>query len=181
MLVVKNEHTFLLEIYGHIKLYITVNTHTFVAGNVCKSIEKEMVCKYAKEDNVKGEKMKNKKWSYSHLKETWGNELFETRSAAEREALKYAKKEDLNVMYIGLCAYVQLPDCVDVEKILEELSEQYQEDTEGNYEEYLYLSITNEDLKWLEKALRQVIQQFHRRANIKSEYCIVEKMYTIKI
>lgn len=64
---------------------------------------------------------------------------------------------------------------------IEELSEQYQEDTEGNYEEYLYLSITNEDFQWLEETLRQVIQQFHRRANIKSEYCIVEKMYTIKI
>lgn len=127
--------------------------------------------------------MKNKKWSYSysHSKEAWGNELFETRSAAEREALKYAKNNNLNEMYIGLCGYVQLPDCVDVEKILEELNEQYQEDTEGNYEEYLYLSITKEDFQWLEETLRQVIQQFHRRANIKSEYCIVEKMYTIKI
>lgn len=111
--------------------------------------------------------MKNKKWAYSHSKEAWGNELFETRSAAEREALKYAKKEGLNVMYIGLCTYVQLPDRVD--------------DAEGNYEEYLYLSITKEDFRWLEETLRQVIQQFHRRANIKSEYCIVEKMYTIKI
>lgn len=125
--------------------------------------------------------MKNKKWSYNHLKETWGNELFETRSAAEREALKYAKKEGLNVMHIGLCTYIQLPDYVDVEKILEELNEQYQENTEGNYEEYLYLSITKEDFRWLEETLRQVIQQFHRRANIKSECCIVEKIYTIKI
>lgn len=84
-------------------------------------------------------------------------------------------------MHIGLCTYIQLPDYVDVEKILEELNEQYQENTKGNYEEYLYLSITKEDFRWLEETLRQVIQQFHRRANIKSEYCIVEKMYTIKI
>lgn len=47
------EHTFLWEIYGHIKLYITVNTHTFAAGNVCKSIEKIIICKCVKEDTRK--------------------------------------------------------------------------------------------------------------------------------
>lgn len=43
------EHTFQLNICGHIKLCITASTHISAAGIVCRSTEKEMVCKYAKE------------------------------------------------------------------------------------------------------------------------------------
>lgn len=92
--------------------------------------------------------------------EYWGNGTFETRE----EAIKEAKDCGCTDFYIGVCETVPLRTNVDPDRIMEELDETYHD--ESGCDDYIYESVSDEDRKWLEEKLSDLMAEFNERANI---------------
>lgn len=126
--------------------------------------------------------MQEGKWSFNITKsEFWNKDLFDTKEEAEKAAIEYGKEYGDSEMEVGMCALLPLPCYVDPDDILERLNEQYAEDAGGEYDDDLYSEVKKEDLNWLEEEMSKVVQEFHKRAGVKSTWYTVTNIYSVKI
>ena len=97
-------------------------------------------------------------------------QAFNSREEALNDAIcsiedvrSYLDTDDPTI-YLGKCQYIPLRTDVDVERVLEYLDEAYCEDT--GCENYIYDGVTDEQFKWLEGKFSEVMEEFHKMANI---------------
>lgn len=123
------------------------------------------------------------KWSYNRPNnESWNKGLFDTKEEVEKEAIEYAKENNLEEVEIGMCDLLPLPCHVDPDGILEDLQEQYANEAGGEYDSYdLYDNVKEEDKKWLEDEISKIIHSFNERAGIVSDWYTISKIYGLKI
>lgn len=106
-------------------------------------------------------------WSWNETDdESWSHGTFDSREEAIEDALgnieeiKSYLETDTPTIYLGRCEYVPLPTSVDSEDILMDLDEQYCSET--GCENYIYECVTDEQTKWLEDKLSDLMLEFHK-------------------
>lgn len=117
------------------------------------------------------EKNKPIYWSWNEVDDdVWRNGTFNSKEEALKDAIysideiKGYLETDTPTIYLGKCEYVPLRTDVDVERVLEYLDEEYCEDT--GCENYIYEGVTDEQFKWLENKFSELMEEFHKMANI---------------
>lgn len=111
-------------------------------------------------------------WSWNETDdESWSHGTFDSREEAIEDALgnieeiKSYLETDTPTIYLGRCEYVPLPTSVDSERILFDLDEEYCSET--GCENYIYEGVTDEQTKWLEDKLSDVMVEFHKMIGLK--------------
>ena len=126
------------------------------------------------------EKVKGDIWSWNEKNnEDWFNGTFSTREEAVEEALRMAKEYGFDEFYVGKCEVVPLETSVDAENLLYDLDERYCDESGCDY--YIYDGVEEEHIKWLEDKMQEVIEEFHKRANIKSNWFNVVSTELVKV
>ena len=120
-------------------------------------------CEYYKSDEI---------WSWNETDdESWSHGTFDSREEAIEDALgnieeiKSYLETDTPTIYLGRCEYVPLPTSVDSERILFDLDEEYCSET--GCENYIYEGVTDEQTKWLENKLSDLMLEFHNMIGLK--------------
>ena len=110
-------------------------------------------------------------WSWNEVdNENWSHGTFDSKEEAIEDALgniddiKSYLETDTPTIYLGRCEYVPLPTSVDSEDILMDLDEQYCSET--GCENYIYEGVTDEQTKWLENKLSDLMFEFHKRIGL---------------
>lgn len=107
-------------------------------------------------------------WSWNEIdNDTWTHGTFNTREDAIKDAFGCMGfyKNFNPVIHLGKCRYVPLRTDVDVERVLEYLSDAYCNDT--GCEDYIYESVTDDQIEWLENKLSDVMVEFHEMIGLK--------------
>lgn len=111
-------------------------------------------------------------WSWNETDdESWSHGTFDSREEAIEDALgnieeiKNYLETDTPTIYLGRCDYVPLPTSVDSERILFDLDEEYCSETGCEY--YIYEGVTDEQTKWLEDKLSDLMLEFHKMIGLK--------------
>ena len=128
-------------------------------------------------DNYENEEI----WSWNETDdENWSHGTFDSREEALEDALgniddiKSYLETDTPIIYLGKCEYVPLPTDIDSERILMNLDESYCDET--GCEEYIFEGVTEEQTKWLEDKLSDLMLEFYARTGLKSNwFTIVEQ------
>ena len=135
--------------------------HAFVQGFTKENYKTR--CEYYKSDEL---------WSWNEIgNENWSHGTFDSREEAIEDALgnieeiKSYLETDTPIIYLGRCEYVPLPTSVDSERILFDLDEQYCSET--GCENYIYEDVTDEQTKWLEDKLSDLMIEFHKMIGLK--------------
>lgn len=114
--------------------------------------------------------------SYNYVCNVWffngdpEDKSFDSKEEAIEDALgniddiKSYLETDTPTIYLGRCEYVPLPTSVDSEDILMDLDEQYCSET--GCENYIYEGVTDEQTKWLENKLSDLMFEFHKRIGL---------------
>ena len=112
-------------------------------------------------------------WSWNEVDdEAWSHGTFDSREEAIEDALcnieeiKSYLETDTPTIYVGRCKYTPLPTSVDSERILWDLDEQYADET--GCENYIYEGVTDEQTKWLEDKLSDLMIEFHKKIGLSS-------------
>lgn len=71
---------------------------------------------------------------------------------------------DNPIVFIGQCECVPLRTDADPDRIMEELDEKYWNDSGCDY--YIYEGVTDEERKWLEEKLSDLINEFHQEIGL---------------
>ncbi|MDF2510451.1 MAG: hypothetical protein K0S04_317 [Herbinix sp.] len=122
------------------------------------------------------------KWSYNRPHdEYWNRGLFDTKEEAEKEAIEYGKECGIPMVEVGECTLLSLPNYIDSDDILEKLQQQYSDEAGGEYEDDLYDDVKKEDLEWLEEQISKVIDAFHERAKVESNWYTVSNVYEVNV
>lgn len=104
-------------------------------------------------------------WTWNRERDYyWGNGMFDTKE----EAVQEAKNSGYTDFYIGECETIPLRVDVDPDRILEELDENYHDDSDCD--EYIYEDVSDEDRKWLADRLSDLMYEFHERAKIEPRW-----------
>lgn len=110
-------------------------------------------------------------WSWNESdSDDWMHGTFSTKEEAIQDALGCRKwiEKSLSInnptVYIGECELVPLRTDVDPDRILEELDEAYCDDT--GCDTYIYDGVTDEQRKWLEDRLSDLMLEFHQRIRL---------------
>ena len=104
-------------------------------------------------------------WSWNEVySDDWTHGVFDTKEEAIQDALgclDYIKRYNHGypIIHIGECEYVPLRTDVDPDRIMEYLDEAYCDDTGCDY--YIYEGVTDEERKWLEDKLSDLMNEFH--------------------
>ena len=72
---------------------------------------------------------------------------------------------ELPHIYIVRCELVPLNTYVNAESIMEDLDEQYRDETGCDY--YIYENVTDEQTKWLGDKLSDLMNEFHEKIGLK--------------
>lgn len=113
----------------------------------------------------------NEIWSWTYLhSDYWNHGTFNSREEAIEDALatKKAFHESTETILVSKCETAPLPTYVDSEDILNNLDEQYHNETGS--EDYLYEGVTKEQTKWLEDKLSELMVEFHKKIGLKSSW-----------
>lgn len=108
-------------------------------------------------------------WSWNETySDDWTHGVFDSKEEAIEDAL--GTKAAFNVRFmdkikIGRCEYAPLPTRVDSERILCDLDETYCNETDCEY--YIYEDVTDEQTKWLEDKLSDLMVEFHEKIGLK--------------
>lgn len=123
-------------------------------------------------EDIQDEVQPSEIWSWIETDdESWSNGTFDSREEAIEDALgnieeiKSYSETDTPTIYLGRCEYVPLPTSVDSERILFDLDEEYYSET--GCENYIYEDVTDEQTKWLEDKLSDVMVEFHKMIGLK--------------
>lgn len=110
-------------------------------------------------------------WTFNNPNnDLWLHECFETKEEAIKAAIEYGKENGYKTMEIGKSIPIPLPCYIDAVEIFENLNQQYEDETGGEYEGDLYENVKQEDLRLLELEISKAIHNFHERAGIKSRW-----------
>jgi hypothetical protein len=114
-------------------------------------------------------------WSWNEIdSDTWTHGTFDTREEAIQDALdciNYVKRiqsTDNPTIYIGKCEYIPLRTDVDPDMVMEYLDELYGDESGCDY--YIYEDVTDEQRKWLEDKLSDLMHEFHKKIGLKSTW-----------
>lgn len=125
-------------------------------------------------------------WSWNETDdESWSHGTFDSREEAIEDALgnieeiKSYLETDTPTIYLGRCEYVPLPTSVDSERILFDLDEEYCSET--GCENYIYEGVTDEQTKWLEDKLSDLMLEFHKMIGLKSNWFTVVEQEEIDL
>ena len=124
-------------------------------------------------------------WSWNETDEDLSHGTFDSREEAIEDALgniddiKSYLETDTPIIYLGKCEYVPLPINVDSERILMDLDESYCDET--GCEEYIYEGVTEEQTKWLEDKLSELMLEFYARTGLKSNWFTVVEQEKIDL
>ena len=134
-------------------------------------------CEYFKSDEI---------WSWNEMdNENWWHGTFDSREEAIEDALadienvKRILCTDTPTIYLGRCEYVPLPTSVDSERILLDLDERYCDET--GCEDYIYEGVTNEQIKWLEDRLSELMVEFHKMIGLNPRWFRVTEQEKIDL
>lgn len=123
-------------------------------------------------EDIQDEVKPSEIWSWNEMdNENWSHGTFDSREEAIEEALGNIEKiksyleTDTPTIYLGRCEYVPLPTSVDSERILMDLDEKYCDETDC--EEYIFEGVTEEQTKWLEDKLSELMLEFYTRIGLK--------------
>lgn len=124
-------------------------------------------------------------WSWNETDDDWSHGTFDSREEAIEDALgnieeiKSYLETDTPTIYLGKCEYVPLPTDIDSERILMNLDESYCDET--GCEEYIYEGVTEEQTKWLEDKLSELMLEFYERTGLKSNWFTVVEQEEIDL
>lgn len=113
-------------------------------------------------------------WSWNEVySDDWTHGVFDTKEEAIQDALgclDYIKRYNHGslIIHIGECEYVPLRTDVDPDKIMEYLDEAYCDETGCDY--YIYEGVTDEERKWLEDKLSDLMNEFHNMIGLSSSW-----------
>lgn len=129
---------------------------------------------------------KEELWSWNESdSDTWTHGTFNTREEAIEDALscidliKRSLSTDSPTIYIGQCEWVPLRTDPDPYRIMEELDEAYCDDTGCDY--YIYEDVTDEQRKWLEDKLSDLIKEFHEKIGLNPSWFEVVTMEEVSL
>lgn len=122
--------------------------------------------------------MENKEiWSWNETySNDWDRGTFSSREEAIEDALATKKAWNIPIEFInvGRCECVPVPTGVYVEGVLEDIDEQYCSET--GCDEYIYDGVSDEDIKWLEDKMSELMFEFHKKIKLQPGwFTIIEK------
>ena len=127
-----------------------------------------------------------KLWSWNETNdETWTHGTFDTKEEAIQDALgckewiERSLSTDNPVIYIGECELVPLRTDPDPDRIMEELDESYCDDS--GCDTYIYDGVTDEERKWLEDKLSELMFEFHQKIGLNPGWFKVVSMEEINL
>lgn len=113
----------------------------------------------------------NKLWSWNETNdENWTHGTFDTKEDAIRDAIgcrKFIEKymsTDNPTIYVGECELIPLRTDPDPDRIMEELDEAYCDDS--GCDTYIYEGVTDEQRKWLQDKLSELMNEFHKKISL---------------
>lgn len=125
-------------------------------------------------------------WSWNEMDdENWTHGTFNTKEEAIYDALGYREwiekslSTDNPIIYIGKCELVPLRTDVDPDRIMEELDETYCDDS--GCDTYIYDGVTDEERKWLEDKLSELMFKFHQKIGLNPGWFKVVSMEEINL
>ena len=130
-------------------------------------------CEYYESDEV---------WSWNETySDDWTHGTFISKEEALKDALgtKKAFNLKLDKVSIGRCVYVPVRTDVDPDRVMEDLDELYCDETGCDY--YIYEGVTDEQRKWLEDKLSDVMNEFHEMIGLKSSWFTVVEQEEIDL
>lgn len=141
------------------KGYFGSKPNEYVCIGVSEPFVIENINSYCTEHTEK----KKELWSWNETySDDWTHGTFDSREEAIEDALAikefYNRKWD--TIKIGKCELVPLRTDVDPERIMDYLDELYCDETGCDY--YIYEGVTDEQVKWLEDKLSDVMKEFHK-------------------
>lgn len=129
---------------------------------------------------------KEELWSWNESdSDTWTHGTFDTKKEAIQDALgcidsiKRSLSTDNPTVYIGQCELLPLRTDPDPYRIMEELDEAYCDDTGCDY--YIYEDVTDEQRKWLEDKLSDLIKEFHEKIGLNPSWFEVVTMEEVSL
>lgn len=132
------------------------------------------------------EKNKDELWSWNDTdSEDWTHGTFDTKEEAIQDALgcidwiKRDSSEDDPIIYIGKCELVPLRTDPDIDRIMEELDEAYTDDS--GCDTYIYEGVTDEERKWLEDKLSDLMHEFHEKIGLNPGWFQVINMEEVNL
>lgn len=169
--------------------------------NVCqkgffKSQPDKYVCVGVKEpfviDNIENycteypEKNKEVLWSWNETdNETWTHGTFNTKEEAIQDALgckewiERSLSTNNPVIYVGECELIPLRTDPDPDRIMEELDQAYCDDS--GCDTYIYDGVTDEERKWLEDKLSELMFEFHQKIGLNPGWFQVINMEEVNL
>lgn len=132
------------------------------------------------------EKSNDKLWSWNETdNENWTHGTFDTKEEAIEDALgcrewiKRSLSTDNPSIYIGECELVPLRIDLDPDRIMEELDQAYCDDS--GCDTYIYEGVTDENRKWLEEKLSELMFEFHQKIGLNPRWFKVVSMEEINL
>ena len=125
-------------------------------------------------------------WSWNETdNETWTHGTFNTKEEAIQDALGCSKwiqrslLADNPTIYLGECELIPLRTDADPDRIMEELDELYCDESGCDY--YIYEGVTDEQRKWLEDKLADLMSEFHQKINLNPSWFKVMSIEEISL
>ena len=126
------------------------------------------------------------KWSWNERDSgIWDHGTFKTRKEAIKDALNckdWIEKKlctDNPIIFIGQCKDIPLRTDADPDRIMEELDEKYCDESGCDY--YIYEGVTDEERKWLEEKLSDLMNEFHQKIGLNPSWFKVFAMEEIDL
>ena len=126
------------------------------------------------------------KWSWNETNsDTWNHGTFKTKEEAFKDAIgckDWIKRElgtDNPIIFIGQCEDIPLRTDPDPDRIMEELDQAYCDDS--GCDTYIYVGVTDEERKWLEDKLSELMFEFHQKIGLNPGWFKVVTMEEIDL
>lgn len=117
-------------------------------------------------------------WVWNEKSDDHWHDGYETKEETINEAMKMAEAYGFNEFYVGECC-----DMIHfepkVEDILWKLGERFHDDSGCDY--YIYDGVGEGHIKWLENKLKEIFDEFHKRAGIDLSWCKVINVELINV
>lgn len=125
-------------------------------------------------------------WSWNEIySDDWTHGVFDTKEETIQDALdcfdylNEAGRTHSTTIKIGECEYVPLRTDVDPDHVMEYLDQLYCDETRCDY--YIYEGVTDEERKWLEDKLSELMNEFHNMIGLSPSWFTVVSEETVDL